>query len=249
MDERLKFVAEYLRGDRSVTALCRTFGISRKTGYKTISRYADEGLQGLFNRSRAPHQQANVVSDEVFGAIVGARRQHPHWGPRKLLAWLEREEPRTERPVASTIGRILVRQGLIVPRRRSRHSPPYTEPFQACDRPNAVWCADLKGWFHTADGSRCEPLTVTDAYSRYLLRCQSLPRVTHTYVRPLFEHLFREYGLPGRSALITVLPLPPRQLPAYRGWRCGGSDSVLFPNESRQDTPNKMAATNASIAP
>ncbi len=196
MDERLKFVAEYLRGDRSVTALCRTFGISRKTGYKTISRYADEGLQGLFNRSRAPHQQANVVSDEVFGAIVGARRQHPHWGPRKLLAWLEREEPRTEWPVASTIGRILVRQGLIVPRRRSRHSPPYTEPFQACDRPNAVWCADLKGWFHTADGSRCEPLTVTDAYSRYLLRCQSLPRVTHTYVRPLFEHLFREYGLP-----------------------------------------------------
>jgi len=197
MDERLKFVAEYLRGERSVAALCRTFGISRKTGYKMIDRYADEGLQGLFDRSRAPHRQAHAVSTEVFGKIVTGRREHPHWGPRKLLAWLKREQPRTSWPAASTIGRILVRQGLVVPRRRWRHSPPYTEPFRTCDRPNAVWCADLKGWFRTADGSRCEPLTVTDAYSRYLLRCQSLPRVSYAEMRPVFEHLFREYGLPG----------------------------------------------------
>ncbi len=84
MDERLKFVAEYLRGDRTVTALCRTFGISRKTGYKMIERYADEGLQGLFDRSRAPHRQAHAVSAEVFGKIVTGRREHPHWGPRTL---------------------------------------------------------------------------------------------------------------------------------------------------------------------
>jgi transposase InsO family protein len=197
MDERLRFVAEYLRGERSLAALCRTFGISRKTGYKMINRYADEGLRGLFDRSRAPHRQANIVSDEVFTEIVRVRRAHPHWGPRKLLAWLEREQPRSSWPAASTIGRILARQGLVVPRRRARRSPPYTEPFRTCDRPNAVWCADLKGWFRTADGSRCEPLTVTDAYSRYLLRCQSLPRVSHAEVRPVFEQLFREYGLPG----------------------------------------------------
>lgn len=197
MDERLRFVVEYLREEGSMAALCRTFGISRKTGYKMINRYADEGLRGLFDRSRAPHQQAHVVGDEVFEAIVHLRREHPYWGPRKLLAWLEREQPRVCWPAASTIGRILVRQGLVIRRRCSRHSPPYTEPFRTCDRPNAVWCADLKGWFRTADGSRCEPLTVTDAYSRYLLRCQSLPRVTYAEVRPVFEQLFREYGLPG----------------------------------------------------
>lgn len=178
VDERMKFVVCYLRGDRSVASLCREFGISRKTGHKMINRYVDEGLTGLFDRSRAPHRQSNAVTDEVVLGIMTLRQEHPHWGPRKLRAWLERERPGTDWPVASTIGRILVRRGMVVPCRRSRRSVAYTEPFRSCDRPNAVWCADLKGWFRTADGSRCEPLTVTDAYSRYLLRCQSLPRVT-----------------------------------------------------------------------
>jgi putative transposase len=197
MDERMKFLSRYLQGDGSLAWLCREFGISRKTGYKMINRYLDEGLLGLINRSRSPHHHANAVTDEVVWAIISLRQKHPRWGPRKLRAWLDRERPRTRWPSASTIGRILARQGMVVPRRRSRRSSPYTEPFRNCDRPNAVWCADLKGWFRTGDGSRCEPLTVTDAYSRYLLRCQSLPQITYANVRTVFEHLFRQYGLPA----------------------------------------------------
>ena len=196
MDERLKFIGECLKRERSMSALCRSFGISRKTGYKLVSRYLDEGFVGLYDRSRAPHHQANAVTEELVSAILSLRTVHPRWGPRKLRAWLARERPRTRWPSASTIGRILWRHGKVIPRGRSRRCPPYTQPFSSCSRPNAVWCADFKGWFRTGDRKRCEPLTITDGYSRYVLACQALPNTTQAAVRPVFEAVFLQYGLP-----------------------------------------------------
>lgn len=197
MDERLCFVGEYVKGERSLSALCQEFGISRKTGYRLIHRYRLEGVLGLFDRSRAPRHHPQAVSDDLVAVILSLREGHPRWGPRKLRAWLERQRPRTSWPSASTIGRILLLHGKIHPRRRCRKTPPYTQPFGTCLEPNAVWCADFKGWFRTGDGKRCEPLTVSDAHSRFVLACRGLPTTTQGSVRPVFEALFREYGLPG----------------------------------------------------
>ena len=197
MDERLKFVGEYLKQERSLSELCREFSISRKTGYKFIGRYLDEGFSGLYDRSCAPHHSVHAVSDEIVTAIMALREAHPRWGARKLRAWLVRHRVRTNWPSISTIGRILARHGATLPRRRTRRCPPYASPFTLATRPNSLWCADFKGWFRTGDGKRCEPLTITDSYSRSLLVCRALPNTTFGLVRPVFEATFRRYGLPG----------------------------------------------------
>lgn len=196
MDERLKFVGEYVKQERSMSAICRAFGISRKTGYKLVSRYLDEGYVGLYDRSRAPYRQPHAVTEDIESAILSLRELHGRWGPRKLKAWLSTHRPRTEWPSVSTMGRVLARHGAIVPRIRKRRCPPYLEPFSACTKPNSLWCADFKGWFRTGDGQRCEPLTISDGFSRYLLSCRVLPATTHRLVRPAFEMVFRQYGLP-----------------------------------------------------
>lgn len=196
MNERLKFIGEYLKQERSMSALCREFNISRKTGYKLVHRYTMEGVLGVYDRSRAPHHHPQAVSEDLVAMILSLRNSHPRWGPRKLLAWLRCHRPRTQWPSASTIGRLLARRGRITPRLHRRRTVPYSQPFRSCRRPNDVWCADFKGWFRTGDRSRCEPLTVTDACSRYALTCRALPVTTQSVVRPIFESLFREYGLP-----------------------------------------------------
>ncbi len=196
MDQRLQFIGLYLSHEYSMAALCRQFSISRKTGYKLVQRYIQEGVSGLADRSRAPEHHPNRVRLMVEQSVLDVRQRFPHWGPRKLRAWLLCREPELNPPAASTIGEILSRHGLTVPRKRSRRTQPYSEPFRQCDRPNAVWSADFKGWFFTGDRTRCEPLTITDNYSRYLLRCQALTPTGFYVVQPIFEAAFREYGLP-----------------------------------------------------
>jgi transposase InsO family protein len=196
MEERMKFVTYYLTGEWSMTLLCWEFGISRKTGYKIIQRFVEEGVDGLKDRSRARHNHANAISESVEATVLEARQSHPTWGPRKLRAWLSRRYDLVNWPAASTIGELLRHHGLTVPRRRSRKMRVYTEPFVGCDHANAVWSADLKGWFATGDGRRCDPLTITDNYSRYLLRCQAVTPADHEAIKPVFEAAFMEYGLP-----------------------------------------------------
>ncbi len=196
MDERMRFIGLYLEHEWSMAALCREFGISRKTGYKLVWRYLVEGLRGLEDRSRAPRHHPHAVSTETEVAIVAARQLHPTWGPRKLRAWLQGQDGASRWPAASTIGEVLRRRGLVVPRRRSRKTTVYGQPFVGCDAPNAVWSADLKGWFRTADGVRCDPLTISDNYSRFLLRCQAVSPPDYCMIQPVFEAAFREYGLP-----------------------------------------------------
>jgi len=193
MDERMKFIAYYLEHEWPLAALCREFGISRKTGYKWIGRYLEGGLE---DRSRAPKHHPQAVSEPIAEAVIAARVAHPTWGPKKLRVWLQRRDSSVRWPAASTIGELLKRHGLVSSRHRRRSIQRYSEPFIGCDQSNAVWSADLKGWFTTGDGRRCDPLTITDNYSRYLLRCQHVAPTTCEVMQPIFEAAFREYGLP-----------------------------------------------------
>ena len=178
-----------------MTALCERFGISRETGYELVRRYAAEGAAGLVPRSRAPHRHGMAMADEIAAAIVALRRERPHWGPKKLRAMLERRAPKQVWPAPSTIGDLLRREGLSAPRRRRRTAEPRTQPFLPVCEPNDLWCIDFKGWFRTADGQRCDPLTITDADSRFLLECRIVPE-TIAAVQPVVDQAFRELGLP-----------------------------------------------------
>ena len=195
MDERAQFILECLRDELSMSALCRKYEISRKTGYKWVERFQAGGRPSLRDRSRARRHQTRIAEAVVL-LLVDARKRYPTWGPRKLLFELERRYPRLRLPASSTLGEILRRQGLVRPRRARRTAAPYTAPFLGCDRPNAVWCADFKGSFKLGTGRRCHPLTISDAYSRYLLRCEGLSRTDESQVRPIFEAAFCEFGRP-----------------------------------------------------
>jgi transposase InsO family protein len=196
VDERMRLVLAVEAQEEPMAALCRRFGISRRVGYKWLERYRQAGVAGLADRSRAPLNQPQAVAAAIAERCLAVRRAHPTWGPVKVRAWLRRREPTLAWPAASTIGTLFDREGLTVKRRRRRRCPPRTQPFAACGAANDVWCIDFKGWFLTGDGTHCEPLTLSDAYSRYLLRCQAVGRTDTAHVWPILEAAFREYGLP-----------------------------------------------------
>ena len=187
MDDRMAFIAAWRKRELTMAELCRRHGISRKTGYKWTERYAAEGVDGLKERSRAPHHHPHQVAPAIAAAALGVRRVHPRWGPRKVLAWLEVRRPEVAWPVASTLGELFDAAGLTVPRRRRERVPARTAPFAGCSGPNAVWTADFKGWFRTGDGARCEPFTLLDTWSRYLLRCQAVRRIDTATVQAILE--------------------------------------------------------------
>jgi transposase InsO family protein len=196
MDERVEFITAYRGAEESMAALCRRYGISRKTGYKWVARYEATGFTGLAARARRPRHCPHAVTGAVQEAILAARHVHPRWGPRKLRAWLGQRQPGPRWPAASTIGALLHRHGLAVPRRRRARVPPPLGAATGALAPNDVWATDFKGWFRTGDGQRCEPFTLSDGASRFLLRCQPVARGDAAHVRPLLEAAFREYGLP-----------------------------------------------------
>lgn len=195
MDQRVRFVLAAERAESMMSKVCREFGISRETGYKWLKRYRAEGLEGLRDRSRAPHQHGRALDGAVRRAAIALYDEYG-WGPKKLRPKLAERHPELELPAASTIGNWLAEEGLTVKRRRRRRCSVYAGPLLPADGPNAVWTVDFKGWFRTGDRSRCDPLTLSDAWSRYLLRCQIVARADYEHVRPVFEAAFREFGLP-----------------------------------------------------
>jgi putative transposase len=196
VEQRMKFVLEYESSAESFSALCARYEVSRVSGYKWLERYEEEGMDGLWEWSRAPHHIGHGLSGSMRRLILEGRRKHPRWGPRKLLAWLEVRHPQRQWCVASTVGELLRREGLSQERVYRRRSVPRREPLVACDRPNRVWCTDFKGWFRLGNGQRCEPWTLSDGYSRYLLRVQALGRPELEPVKAGFAGAFREHGLP-----------------------------------------------------
>jgi transposase InsO family protein len=194
-DQRKKFVEQYESGHWAMAELCRMYDISRQSGYKWVKR-GQQGETSWEDRSRAAHHHPLQVTTKIEEKILACRYQHPTWGARKLRKFLSDRDQKTRWPALSTIGEILKRSGLTNPSRKRRRTPPYSEPFQQVSEANQVWCADFKGWFRTGDGQRVDPLTITDAASRYLLRCQITEKTDTPHVLAVFETAFREYGLP-----------------------------------------------------
>lgn len=201
MSQRMRFICELESCQYTMSELCERFGISRKTGYKWAQRYARDGVKGLEDRSRAPQSSPHRMSSEVSEELLKLRRRFPRWGPHKLRAFVERQHPELKVPAASTIGDLLKRQGLVEPRRSRRRPLPPQAPRVEALSANDVWSSDFKGQFRLGDGRLCYPLTVSDGYSRYLLGCEGLESPSGAASRPVFERLFREYGLP--RAILT----------------------------------------------
>lgn len=197
VEQRSRFLKDYDSGEYTLAELSRVYEISRQTAYNLLERREQEGDElGVGDRSRAPHRHPNQTPAWQEQVILALRRRHPRWGPRKLLGRLQRDQGDIPWPVASTIGELLRREGLTIPARQRRRTPPYTQPFVAAQEPNLVWCMDFKGHFRTGDGERIDPFTLSDAHSRYLLRCQAVERTNTEQVRSILEAAFREYGLP-----------------------------------------------------
>src|ERR1039458_7947623 len=196
MEEKLRFVFEYERDEQTMTELCEGFGIARETGYVWLRRDRQWGVTGLVERNRTALRHPNQTAAEIERMVLELRQAHMRWGPRKLKHVLERDQSGRPWPAASTIGELLKREGLVVARKKRRKTTPYSEPLAHADGPNRVWCADFKGWFRTGNGERIDPLTISDAHSRYLLRCQAVEKTDTARVQAIFEAAFREYGLP-----------------------------------------------------
>lgn len=194
MDERLKFVARLLSGEK-MAPLCREFGISRVTGYKIFERYKACGLDGLNDRSRRPYRHANRLPFQIERSILGLKKDYPGWGAPKIRDKLIRQYPMLKPPAISTVHAVLDRHGLVQRRRRRRHRAEGTALSNAL-QPNGLWCADYKGEFRLGNRQYCYPLTVTDHSSRYLLACEGLQSTKSDFAFSVFERTFKEFGLP-----------------------------------------------------
>ena len=197
LEARLRLVRTALRGLKSVAQLCGDFGVSRKTAFKWLNRFRALGGPGLRDRSRRPKRSPSRTPAHWLTALRQVRRQHSHWGAKKIYAHLRQKHPRARLPKVRTITDWLSRLGLARrPRAWTRRGPQLPRPALTVPQaPNQVWTVDFKGWFRTRDGQRVDPLTVRDLFSRYLLGIRLL-RHRHEPVRQYFQQLFARYGKP-----------------------------------------------------
>jgi transposase InsO family protein len=196
-EQRMRFVSLAESGRFEIVGLCRDFGISRKTGYKWIGRYREHGSEAMRDMSRAPRSSPARTEAEVEELVIRERRRHPTWGAKKIELVLEVEHRIERVPARSTIGEILKRHGMIEARRRKpgAFKVERSELTQA-ERNNQVWAADYKGWFNLKDGQRCDPLTISDLHSRYLIRVEAVKQATQRWTRHGFERAFERHGMP-----------------------------------------------------
>jgi len=206
MDQRTLLIADYLRETLSVTELCDLYRVSRKTAYKWIDRYLRHGPAGLQEHSRRPQHSPNQTAEDIVQALLQARRRHPSWGGKKLLALLHKRDPSWDLPHRSTVCDILKRHGMVPKTRHRRRIGHPGKPTSSILAPNDLWSADFKGQFKTGNGRYCYPLTVADGFSRYLLGCQGLNSTAVDEAKPVFTRLFKEYGLPTRIRTDNGVP-------------------------------------------
>jgi putative transposase len=194
MSQKQEFIERFSKGEK-VAALCRECGISRETGHKWIRRFKEAGYDGLEDKSRRPKSVPLATAEELVIETLRAREAHPRWGPIKLHGLLHRRFG-DQTPSPRTLARILRRANLVRERRKRRTIDVVERaPTVVAQAPNDVWTVDFKGWWRTLNGDRCEPLTIRDAYSRYLLAIEVCSTKLRD-VRPIFEKLFQRYGVP-----------------------------------------------------
>lgn len=196
VDQRAELVRRSLQGE-PLAALCREFGVSRRTAYKWKQRHEAEGRPGLHDRSRRPRSHSTEVEEAMVCQIVRLRIAHPTWGARKLRAVLERSRPGEELPSESSFKRILDRAGLVEHRRRVAVEPSQriVTPLRS-ERPNQIWTIDFKGWWYSRERQRVEPLTIRDDFSRFMLCVQAMENAKTETVRACMSRVFERFGLP-----------------------------------------------------
>lgn len=196
MDQKIQLIADWQTKNFDKTDLSKKYGISRKTVYKWINRYQEQGVEGLKDQDRIPRYSPNITPDNIVDLIIKEKLKNRKRGPKKIYSQLKRQYPYIDFPTPSTIGDWLKKYALVNTRKRRLRVPPYTAPFVDCQAPNFVWSADYKGQFYTRDSRVCYPLTISDNYSRYLFGCQCLVGPRYEPTRTVFETVFKEYGLP-----------------------------------------------------
>ena len=196
-EQRLQVVVAYLNGEVTMTALCKQYGISRKTGYKWVQRYQEHGKQGLQDLSRAPHNPHSHYDREIMDRAIDLKMIKNKWGPKKIAWKLGEYYPDVQWPSPTRLYQIFKEHHLVTSR-KLRGRVPATAQLGDLTDCNNTWAVDLKGWFMTGDGYKCEPLTITDSFSRYVIRCRHLNQHSVEYVWPVFEEAFKEYCLPNR---------------------------------------------------
>ena len=196
MDQKIQLIADWQTKQLNITDLSQKYGVSRPTIYKWINRYEKMGIDALKEQSRTPIHSPNQTKDDIVDLIVKEKLKNRKRGPKKIYYQLKEQYPRLELPSITTISEWLKKYGLVKKRKKRLRVPPYTEPFQECQTSNTVWSADYKGQFYTKDGYICYPFTISDNYSRYLLKCNGLPGPRYHETKAVFEAVFKEYGLP-----------------------------------------------------
>jgi putative transposase len=197
MNEKIKFISAFLENKTSTfQELCKRFNISCKTGYKYVNRYQLEGVEGLKERSKAPHCHWNQIPEFIENSILELKYHRPSWGSKKILNWLMQEKSEYSWPAKSTIDELFKKHHLVKPAKRKRRAAPYTEPFVVCSNSNDCWSMDYKGQFRLGNQQLCYPLTITDNFSRYLLAVEGNPQISGVQVKQVLTRLFIELGLP-----------------------------------------------------
>lgn len=196
-DQRAELVKLYAQGILSMTDICKQFGVSRKTGYKWIRRYEENGIDGLIDESRSPKAPYRIYPESQIAKALEVKCRYSTWGPRKVLAWLSRKYPDVEWPSETRLYEIFKEHGL-VKKRRLRRRVPATHPLGYVTGANDVWSLDFKGWFLVGNGEKCEPFTVTDGHTRFVIRCLHMKKKTSGLVWEVLTKAFHEYGLPAR---------------------------------------------------
>lgn len=196
MNQRSEFVLRAVQ-TANFRDLCREYGISAKTGYKWKQRFIEEGLAGMADQSRRPISAPGGLAEAVVCELVQLKQKHPTWGARKIRELYIRKHA-GEAPSESSVKRVFMRAGLVEKRRvRSRERSGRLHSGRRATAPNEVWTVDFKGWWLGAEGRRCEPLTVRDEFSRYVLELRTLENARYETVRAAFERLFAQHGLPA----------------------------------------------------
>jgi putative transposase len=208
MEQRLQLVQDYRSGLFTMTELAEQYGISRKTGYKWVDRYAaaDADVEALADRSRRPHSSPSAIEGAVVDALIALRRRHPRWGPKKLLTLGRKQQPNLQWPSRTTASDWLKRAGLVTARRRRPQVGRLASGITAITGPNDTWTTDFKGQFRTGDGLYCYPFTLRDGWSRFVLRCDGLLAQTLAETPRRFARAFAEFGLPERIRSDNGIP-------------------------------------------
>jgi len=197
MEERYRFVLKAYKSQESFTQICRRFGVSTKTGYKWLKRFEESGAAGLDDRPTIAKNVRNKTDEKVQNRLLRLKDKHKTWGAKKITVLYERKYPGEHAPCRSTIEELFKREGFTKKKRKAiNHKSTIMQERIKPERPNELWTVDFKGWWWTSKKERCEPLTVRDDYTKYILAIEVPEKGNTSSIKEVFIALFKKYGLP-----------------------------------------------------